>query len=99
DSMPRAFRNTPGLERLSKLQFSFDDIDYLQQYQWLDDISYLQQNLWLHDIAQRARREEPSPRLRPSLNEIEAAVGLPEAERPADSGAGRERHRNVRSGS
>ncbi len=83
DSLPRAFRNTPGLERLSKLQFSFDDIDYLQQYQWLDDISYLQQNLWLHDIAQRARREGPSPRLRPWLKEIEAAVGLPEAEQLA----------------
>ncbi|MBW8885918.1 MAG: hypothetical protein JF612_14340, partial [Planctomycetia bacterium] len=83
DGLPRAFRNTPGLERLSKLQFSFDDIDYLQQYQWLDDISYLQQNLWLHDIAQRARREEPSPRLRPWLKEMEAAVGLPEAEQLA----------------
>src|SRR5262245_17885019 len=42
DSLPRAFRNSPGLERLSKLQFSFDDIDYLQQVQWLDDISYLE---------------------------------------------------------
>jgi tetratricopeptide (TPR) repeat protein len=80
EALPRAFRNTPGLERLSKLQFSFDDIDYLRQFQWLDDISYVQQNLWLHDIAQRSRREEPSARLRPWLKEIEAAVGLPEAE-------------------
>src|SRR5689334_24237710 len=83
DGLPRAFRNTPGLERLSKLQFSFDDIDYLQQFQWLDDISYLQQNLWLHDIAQRVRREEPSARLRPWLKEVEASVGLPEAEQLA----------------
>jgi tetratricopeptide (TPR) repeat protein len=83
DSLPRAFRNTPGLERLNKLQFSLDDIDYLQQYQWLDDISYLQQNLWLHDITQRARREEPSARLKPWLKEIEASVGLPEAEQLA----------------
>src|SRR5204863_319716 len=27
DGLPRALRNTPGLERLSKLQFSIDDID------------------------------------------------------------------------
>jgi tetratricopeptide (TPR) repeat protein len=83
DGLPRAFRNTPGLERLSKLQFSFDDIDYLQQFQWLDDISYLQQNLWLHDIAQRVRRNEPSARLKAWLKEIEASIGLPEAEQLA----------------
>src|SRR5262245_35962957 len=47
DSLPRAYRNTPGLERLEKLQFSATGYA-----QWLDDISYLQQNLWLHDIAQ-----------------------------------------------
>ncbi len=83
DALPRAFRNTPGLERLNKLQFSFDDIDYLQQFQWLDDISYLQQNLWLHDIAQRVRRDEPMARLKPWLKEVEASVGLPEAEQLA----------------
>ena len=55
DGLPRAYRNAPGLERLDKLQFSLDDVDYLRQFQWLDDISYLQQNLWLHDIVQRAQ--------------------------------------------
>src|SRR5205823_9602259 len=71
DSLPRALRNTPGLERLSKLQFSFDDIDYLRQFQWLDDISYLQQNLWLHDIAQRVSREATPAPLRHWLKDIE----------------------------
>ncbi|HMC12080.1 MAG TPA: tetratricopeptide repeat protein [Pirellulaceae bacterium] len=80
DSLPRALRNTPGLERLSKLQFSLDEVDYLRQFQWLDDISYLQQNLWLHDIAQRVRREPAPALLRPWLKEIETSVGLPEAE-------------------
>jgi tetratricopeptide (TPR) repeat protein len=83
DGLPRAYRNAPGLERLDKLQFSLDDVDYLRQFQWLDDISYLQQNLWLHDIVQRARREQPAARLRPWLKEIETSVGLPEAEQLA----------------
>jgi tetratricopeptide (TPR) repeat protein len=80
DSLPRAFRNTPGLERLARLQFSLDDVDYLQQIPWLDDISYLQQTLWLHDIAHRVRRQDPAVRLRPWLKEVESSIGLPESE-------------------
>jgi tetratricopeptide (TPR) repeat protein len=83
ESIPRVLRNTPGMERLTKLQFNFDDIEYLQRVQWLDDIAYLQQNLWLHDIAERARREAPPQALRAWLKEIESSVGLPEAEQLA----------------
>ncbi len=83
ESLPRALRNTPGLERISKTQFNFDDIDYLQAIQWLDDISYLQQNLWLHDISERAAREPADARLAPWLKEMESSVGLPEAEQLA----------------
>lgn len=78
DSVPRALRNTPGIERLNSLQFSA-----MANAQWLDDISYLQQNLWLHDIAQRARREPPPPYLQAWLREIESSVGLPESEQIA----------------
>ena len=83
ESLPRALRNTPGLERIAKTQFNFDDIEYLQAVQWLDDISYLQQNLWLHDIAERVAREPADARLAPWLKEIESSVGLPEAEQLA----------------
>jgi len=83
ESMPRALRNTPGLERIANTQFNFDDIDYLQAIQWLDDISYLQQNLWLHDIAERAAREPADAKLQSWLKEIESSVGLPEAEQLA----------------
>jgi tetratricopeptide (TPR) repeat protein len=78
DSLPRTFRNTPGLERLEKLQFSAT-----AYAQWLDDISFLQQNLWLHDIAQRARQEPPPPSLRPWLKEMEQSLGVSEAEQLA----------------
>ena len=83
ESLPRALRSTPGLERLDDLRFSLDDADYQRQAQWLDDISYLQQTLWLHDIAQRVRREPPSSRLKPWLQEIEKTIGIPEAEQLA----------------
>jgi hypothetical protein len=83
ESLPRSLRNTPGLERIAKTQFNFDDIDYLQAVQWLDDISYLQQNLWLHDIAERVVREPADAKLQSWLKEIEASVGLPEAEQLA----------------
>ncbi len=83
ESLPRALRNTPGLERLPKLQFSFDDSDLLRNVQWLDDISYLQQNLWLHDISQRARRQPAGAPWRAWLKKIEKEVGLPEAEQLA----------------
>jgi tetratricopeptide (TPR) repeat protein len=78
DSLPRALRNTPGLERLARLQFSASG-----NAQWLDDLAYLQQNLWLHDIAQRVRREPPPPRLQMWLKNMEATVGLPESEQIA----------------
>jgi len=78
ESLPRALRNTPGLDRLDKLQFSASG-----NAQWLDDLSYLQQNLWLHDIALRVRREPAPPYLQPWLKEIESSVGLPEAEQLA----------------
>jgi hypothetical protein len=83
ESLPRALRNTPGLERLPKLQFSFDDSDLLRNVQWLDDISYLQQNLWLHDISQRARRQPAGGPWRAWLKTIEKDIGLPEAEQLA----------------
>lgn len=83
ESLPRALRNTPGLERLSKLQFSFDDSDLLRAVPWLDDISYLQQNLWLHDIAQRARRQPAGAPWRAWLKQVEKEIGLPEAEQLA----------------
>jgi hypothetical protein len=78
ESLPRALRDTPGLERVGKMQFSLD-----APTQWLDDISYLQQNLWLHDIADHVRREEPARYWQPWLKEIESSVGLPEAEQLA----------------
>jgi hypothetical protein len=69
--VPRALRNTPGLERLAKLQFTADDIPYLQQ------------TLWLHDIANRARQRESPTAMKAWLKEIESSVGLPEAEQLA----------------
>jgi tetratricopeptide (TPR) repeat protein len=78
DSLPRALRNTPGLDRLSSLQFTATGMA-----QWLDDLSFLQQNLWLHDIAQRARREPAPAYLQPWLKEIESSIGLPESEQLA----------------
>lgn len=83
ENLPRALRNTPGLERLAELQFSLDDADYQRQAQWLDDISYLQQTLWLHDIAQRASRERVSPFLTSWLKQFEATVGVAEGEQLA----------------
>lgn len=83
ESLPRALRNTPGLDRMPKLQFSFDDSDLLKHVQWLDDISYLQQNLWLHDIAQRARRQPAGVPWRAWLKQVEKEIGLPEAEQLA----------------
>jgi hypothetical protein len=71
ERLPRALRNTPGLERLPKLQFSSDDI------------AYLQQALWLHDIAIRARQEPSPAALKTWLKGVEASVGLPEAEQLA----------------
>jgi hypothetical protein len=71
EALPRALRSAPGLERLAKLQFSLEDIEYLQQ------------TLWLHDIAERARREPPPEDLKPWLKEIESSVGLPESEQLA----------------
>jgi tetratricopeptide (TPR) repeat protein len=71
DNLPRALRITPGLERLGKLQFSTDDIVYLQQ------------TLWLHDIASRAAKERSPASLTPWLKEIESSIGLPEAEQLA----------------
>jgi tetratricopeptide (TPR) repeat protein len=84
-SLPRALRelptadpqkpdDQPWIKDLSKLQFHGDD---------LDEIQYLQQNQWLHDVAEHVRREPPTPRLKPWLKEIEASVGLPEAEQLA----------------
>jgi tetratricopeptide (TPR) repeat protein len=83
ESLPRALRNTPGLERLDEMQFSLDDADYQRQAPWLDDISYLQQTLWLHDISQRMRREPAHPRLKSWLERVEKEVGIPEAEQLA----------------
>jgi hypothetical protein len=84
-SLPRALREMPGsdpqkpedqpwIKDLSKLQFHGDN---------LDEIQYLQQNLWLHDVAEHMRRQPPAPRLKPWLKEMEANVGLPEAEQLA----------------
>jgi hypothetical protein len=78
DSLRRALRNTEGLERLDRLQFSLSS-----SAPWLDDISYLQQNLWLNDIARRAIREPTPARMQPWLKQIEATIGLPEAEQLA----------------
>ncbi len=83
ESLPRALRNTPGLERLDELHFSLDDADYQRQAPWLDDISYLQQTLWLHDIARRVRLEPAHPRLKAWLTKIEKEIGIPEAEQLA----------------
>jgi tetratricopeptide (TPR) repeat protein len=78
EALPRALRTTPGLERLTDLQFSVEG-----PAPWLDDIGYLQQNLWLHDIADRVRRDPPPAALKPWLKTIESSVGIPEAEQLA----------------
>jgi tetratricopeptide (TPR) repeat protein len=82
EHLPRALRNTPGMERLNKLQFRTDTSD-LPHIRWLDDISYLQQTLWLHDIATLVRRQPPAKELKSWLKTIEESVGLPEAEQLA----------------
>jgi tetratricopeptide (TPR) repeat protein len=93
ESLPRAFRSTPGLDsrQLERLQFHGDDFDDLQFVQFLQqnlllkdfafgDNRYIQQNLWLRDIAQRVRREPPPARWQAWFKEIEKSVGLPESE-------------------
>src|SRR6188768_1782061 len=73
EHLPRALRNTPGMERLNKLQFRTDASD-LPHIQWLDDISYLQQTLWLHDIVTLVRRQPPSQGLKVWLKTIEESA-------------------------
>ena len=82
EHLPRALRNTPGMDRLGKLQFR-TDASNLPHVQWLDDISYLQQILWLHDIVTLVRRQPPSQELKAWLKTIEESAGLPEAEQLA----------------
>jgi tetratricopeptide (TPR) repeat protein len=70
-SIPRALKDTPGLERL-------DDLEFAPQ-----DLGHLQQTLWLYDIANRVRMEKPPAALAPWLKEIEAQGKLPESEQLA----------------
>jgi tetratricopeptide (TPR) repeat protein len=70
-NIPRALKNTPGLERLDDLVFRPQDLAYMQQTQWLSD------------VAKRVRQEPPPADLRPWLKEIEKSPGLPEAEQLA----------------
>lgn len=70
-NIPRALKNTPGLERLADLEFA------------PQDLAHLQQSLWLHDVASRVRREPPPARLAPWLKDLEKTAGLPESEQLA----------------
>jgi tetratricopeptide (TPR) repeat protein len=58
-NIPRALKNTPGLERLAELEFR------------PQDLAYLQQTLWLSDVAKRVRSQPPPVELAPWLKEIE----------------------------
>ena len=60
-TIPRALKNTPGLERLGEFEFAPQDLAYLQQTQWL------------HDVASRVRQERSPPHLAPWLKAMEAS--------------------------
>jgi tetratricopeptide (TPR) repeat protein len=71
ENIPRALRNSPGLDRLRELQFR------------PDDLAYLQQTLWLNDVARRVRQDPPPADLAPWLAELEKNGQLVESEQLA----------------
>ncbi len=82
ENIPRALKNTPGLDRLGDFTF-VPPVDPSGQPTGSQDLLYLQQVLWLNDVAQRIRKEPPPKQLAPWIAEIEKSGRLLESEQLA----------------